>query len=311
MKAKKALVSVVVPVYDSEATIGSCIESILAQSFVDFELILVNDGSRDGSGKICDRYAGKDVRVSVIHQSNKGRTAARAAGVSVATGEWIAFVDSDDRLLPDSLAGLYAKADDGTDIVFGNGYSLPGESRKSIPIDDFRHLAVRAEGMIGVPWGSLYRRSIVTPYLFDIPRDIVNGEDYIYWLRLVFQTEKVVNMVYECVYDKGEDHTSNCFVWTADYAYRLNEFREASIPPHVRDTYLCDMIEDRLVNLFSVAVWSPKKEWADSRFYADIMHDMNVVGMRLSFKKKMFFMLPCRWLRKGYSRAGEILNRIR
>ena len=88
--------SVIVPVYNTEKYLRECIDSILAQTFTDFELILVNDGSTDGSGAICDEYAGKDPRIRVIHQENGGITGARKSGVRVAQGEYVTFVDSDD-----------------------------------------------------------------------------------------------------------------------------------------------------------------------------------------------------------------------
>lgn len=90
--------SVIVPVYNTEKYLRECIDSILAQTFPDFELILVDDGSPDGSGAICDEYAGKDPRIHVIHQENGGVTNARKAGMRIAKGDWISFVDSDDWL---------------------------------------------------------------------------------------------------------------------------------------------------------------------------------------------------------------------
>ena len=88
--------SVIVPVYNTEKYLRECIDSILAQTFTDFELILVNDGSTDGSGAICDEYTEKDPRIQVIHQENGGITVARKCGVRVARGEYVTFVDSDD-----------------------------------------------------------------------------------------------------------------------------------------------------------------------------------------------------------------------
>ena len=88
--------SVIVPVYNTEKYLRECINSILAQTFTDFELILVNDGSTDGSGAICDEYADKDPRIRVIHQQNGGITVARKSGVRAARGEYVTFVDSDD-----------------------------------------------------------------------------------------------------------------------------------------------------------------------------------------------------------------------
>ena len=298
-------ISVIVPVYNSADTIGECIESVLHQYFSSFELVIIDDGSHDGSGAICDGYVGDNHHVRVIHQENRGRTAARAAGVRESKGRWVCFVDSDDQLPYTALADLYKRADDATDIVFGNGYTLDGEQRPTIPMSDFRHLAVRAEGTIGVPWGSLYRRSVLTPYLFDVPSHIVNGEDYLFWLRLVFSTERPVNVVYEKVYEKGDDHTSNCFKWTSEYCYELNELRKTSIPQALHQEYLSDMIADRLENMFSVAQWSKRSEWADSRYYCELLSDMASQGMKLSLKSRLYFALPFLWLRRLYAWVSQ------
>ncbi len=97
------LVSVVVPVYNVERYLRKCIESILAQTYEKFELILVNDGSKDNSGKICDEYAKIDKRIKVIHQKNGGLSNARNSGIRVSKGDYIYFVDSDDYLETESL----------------------------------------------------------------------------------------------------------------------------------------------------------------------------------------------------------------
>lgn len=99
--AKK--VSVILPVYNTEPYLDRCIESILTQTFADFELIIVDDGSTDGSGKICDYYATRDERVRVLHEVNSGVSAARNIGLKHMTGDWVTFVDSDDWLEPSAL----------------------------------------------------------------------------------------------------------------------------------------------------------------------------------------------------------------
>ena len=91
-----AQVSIIVPVYEVEKYIRKCIESIQAQTFSDFELILVDDGSKDASGRICDEYAKKDKRIRVIHKENKGVSAARNDGIKDSMGEYICFIDADD-----------------------------------------------------------------------------------------------------------------------------------------------------------------------------------------------------------------------
>lgn len=101
------VISVIVPVYNAEKYLNRCIESILDQTFKDLELILVDDGSKDSSGDICEKYAGRDQRIKVIHQENKGQAAARNRGVFSAAGEWIAFVDADDMIQQQMLEYLY------------------------------------------------------------------------------------------------------------------------------------------------------------------------------------------------------------
>lgn len=97
-------VSVIVPVYKAEKYLHRCVDSILAQTFTDFEVLLIDDGSPDRSGEICDEYAKKDSRVRVFHKENGGVSSARNVGLKEAKGEWITFSDSDDEMLPDALS---------------------------------------------------------------------------------------------------------------------------------------------------------------------------------------------------------------
>ena len=109
-------VSVIVPVYQVEAYLPQCIDSILAQSFQDFELILVDDGSPDGSGEICDRYAERDPRIHVLHKKNAGVSCARNSGLELAAGEYVTFCDSDDAYEPEHLEILLRRLlDNGAD----------------------------------------------------------------------------------------------------------------------------------------------------------------------------------------------------
>ena len=100
------IVSIIVPVYNVEKYINRCIDSILAQTFTDWECILVVDGSPDKSGEICDEYSARDSRIRVIHKPNGGVSSARNVGINLATGEWITFVDSDDFIDADSLFSM-------------------------------------------------------------------------------------------------------------------------------------------------------------------------------------------------------------
>lgn len=101
------MISVIVPVYNVEEYLPTCIESILNQTYKDLEILLIDDGSTDNSGKICDKYAKEDGRCIVVHQPNKGVSEARNTGLKHATGEYISFIDGDDYIHPQMLEILY------------------------------------------------------------------------------------------------------------------------------------------------------------------------------------------------------------
>lgn len=124
-------ISIIVPIYKAEKYIHHCIDSILAQTFTDFELILVNDGSPDNCGAICDDYALKDKRVRVIHKENGGVSKARNTGLDNAIGEWIYFSDSDDELYSDALETLTKNIDKGIAYAMA-GYTLHDEKGGTI-----------------------------------------------------------------------------------------------------------------------------------------------------------------------------------
>lgn len=117
--------SVIIPVYNVKPYLGECLDSILSQTYGDFEMILVDDGSTDGSGELCDRYAAQDARICVIHQSNQGLSAARNHGIAQAKGEYLMLVDSDDYLLRRNALELLAERADGCDLVAFDWREIP------------------------------------------------------------------------------------------------------------------------------------------------------------------------------------------
>ena len=108
----KPEISIIIPVYNAECYLRRCMDSILSQTFENYEIILIDDGSIDESGKICDEYAAADSRIIVIHQKNQGQSVARNNGIQRARGEWIHFVDSDDFIHPQMLELLYKAVKD-------------------------------------------------------------------------------------------------------------------------------------------------------------------------------------------------------
>lgn len=133
-------VSVIIPVYNSEKYVIQCIDSILSQDFDDFELLLINDGSTDSSGEICDEYAEKDKRIKVFHKENGGPSSARNLGIIHAQGEWIAFVDSDDWVSEDYFE-LFKNPEIESDWILLNMKSFKdGVCKNKIEFDNF-HLS--------------------------------------------------------------------------------------------------------------------------------------------------------------------------
>ena len=172
------LVSVIVPAYNIAPWLGACVSSILAQTFGDFELLLVDDGSTDGTGEICDRFA-SDSRVRVIHRTNGGLSEARNTGLDAAVGEFIAFVDGDDLLAPDFLEVLYALAEQGAEIAECSFVRFSGEDAAfadSVESPAFftreealrEHLAERRFRQ--TVWGKLIRRACIGDLRFPAGR---------------------------------------------------------------------------------------------------------------------------------------------
>ena len=177
-------ISVIVPVYNVEQYLAECISSILSQTFTDFELLLVDDGSPDRCGEICDEYAGKDKRVRVFHQENAGLSCARNKGLEHASGTYIAFVDSDDYVTSTYLQELYAslpadKSQRGTvicgfDKLFPDGslHTVHVPQQTILPMDCSRVLAELVGKYVMYAWAKLYDNRLITVSgLFLLCRD--------------------------------------------------------------------------------------------------------------------------------------------
>ncbi len=185
------LISVIVPVYNVQKYLPRCIESILNQSYKDIELILVDDGSPDNSGDICDYYAKKDSRVVVIHKENGGASSARNAGLDVAKGKFINFVDSDDYIPNDSLENLInLQKENDADLVCCT-YERYLQNNKIVPVKfydkffniekvDYEGINILLSDLFRGPWAKLFKNSIikVNNILFD--EKIKIGEDTIF-----------------------------------------------------------------------------------------------------------------------------------
>ena len=202
-----ALVSVIVPVYKVEQVVKNCIESILNQTFTDFELILVDDGSPDNCPKMCDDYAEKDSRIKVVHKENGGLSDARNVGMEVATGEYVSFIDSDDYISLDFYETLLETiVDNDSDIVECSVVKFYENEKFDEYSDDLKvtnYETVDAlDGLISENpfkqhvWNKLYKSSVA----LDIPYAVGKLNEDEFWTYQVFGKAKKVTRINKTMY---------------------------------------------------------------------------------------------------------------
>ena len=207
-------VSIIIPVYNTEQYLFHCLDSILNQSFSDFELLLIDDGSSDGSGAICDVYSEKDNRIRVFHKENGGVSSARNMGLDKANGEWVAFLDSDDLFPEDALSKLLLCSDDDVDMVYGGIRKFDESS------DTIETIAVRGRERISVEealdafvapeerngdwhkylYNRIYRMIIIKRFGLRFKEEIYYKEDGLFVVQYLCQCENKVACIPDIVY---------------------------------------------------------------------------------------------------------------
>ena len=192
------MISVIVPVYNVEAYLDKCISSIVNQTYSNLEIILVDDGSPDRSGEICDAWSEKDHRIQVIHQKNAGGGAARNAALDVAQGELIAFVDSDDYLAPEMFACMNRHMIDDVDLVECDFISVCDEDALFDSTETLVHTYTSEDAMLEniqdrffrqLIWNKLYRREILEGVRFPEEKGI---DDEFFTYRAIGNSKKLV-----------------------------------------------------------------------------------------------------------------------
>ncbi len=284
--------SIVIPMYNTERTLHRCVDSILAQTFTDFELLLVNDGSKDKSAEICDEYAQKDSRIRVFHKKNGGVTSARKTGVEKAQGEWMLFVDADDALPHTDVLQIWMNH------AVGNNYDIliGRKDTKSYGIDEISaekncSYAVGSDLFLPcAPWARLIRRSLFDVETFNIPREIIQGEDALMNIRLAFKNEKPVKLVSEHLYcyTENTDGATSKFKDSIDYETLYDKYRMQSIPEEARSAFATEIASTRINGLIILFMQQGKNTWRNTKFYADIIDDIEKYHCRLKTFHRLF-----------------------
>ena len=208
-------ISIIVPVYNVEQYLCQCIESILSQNYSDFELLLINDGSKDNSGKICDKYASIDCRIKVFHKKNGGVSSARNIGLQYACGDYVTFVDGDDMLMEDDmlfqLYHLYL-SDIKYEIIEFPGLYFAGNKEKeylnriqcnlelSKPVSIFNYWFTNPRFEV---WGHLFKRSLLQGICFD--EMLTVGEDVVFLMEALQRCKSYLAVKEGCYYYRYRD----------------------------------------------------------------------------------------------------------
>lgn len=253
--------SIIVPVYNVEKYLNECVDSILRQTFEDFELILVDDGSQDSSSQICDQYALQDARVNVIHQINRGQSSARNSGVEISKGKYIIFIDSDDYVESERfLSSIYEKAKTGIDIVnykFRKYYDLEkrfDECKYHFPSLDTQmnygdKIAeiVKHDAFYCSPWSKAVRGEVIRENHIEFLEGIVaEDQDWYYQVILNSRTIDGIDISY-MVYRQRSNSVSTS--WTIknlqDCLFILEKWykkiAEADIEASLRNAMFCSL----------------------------------------------------------------------
>lgn len=200
-------VSILIPAYNIEDYIGTCIESCLAQTYSNFEMIIVDDGSTDLTGEICDVYSQKDTRIRVIHQNNLGLASARNNALSLANGKYIIFVDGDDIVAKDLLQiALNEINKEGCDIVFwqfqqGDGRNIIWKEtlcvREQVILDSEKCLELLLQRKISeMVWQGIYKTSLIKDIIFPVGR--INED--VYWKYKAIENAEKIKIISDNLY---------------------------------------------------------------------------------------------------------------
>lgn len=208
-------ISIIVPVYNVDRYLEDCINSILNQSFYNFELILINDGSKDCSGEICDNYASKDKRVKVIHKNNEGVSIARNIGIDMSKGKYIMFCDSDDVVEKDWCRSLYNLYTNNHNSVAVCGFNIINyRNNKSenifkifnkdkkinyLKVKDFYELYDK--NLLNYPWNKIYDAKIIKENKIKFEENITLGEDLLFNLKYFEFVKGDIVVLNECKYN--------------------------------------------------------------------------------------------------------------
>lgn len=290
-------ISVVVPIYNMEKLMRKCLDSIMAQTFQDYECLLIDDGSKDGSPAICDEYAARDSRVKAFHKQNEGVSAARQYGMDNAVGEYVIHIDPDDWVEPKMLEELYKKAkEDNADMVICDFYenSYKGQiyiKQQPSSLDSKVVLKELFKHLHGSCCNKLVRKKIFRDYNVFFPPGVCACEDLYVIASLLKNEIKVsyINMAFYHYVRNSQDSLSRRFDNNSEnnYIYLRNLFVEL-----FKDSELYNLVNYKFTyTLVASAFWGGRQFYTSKQFSKQFVPYVRVISRPpFTVKKKLLLL---------------------
>lgn len=297
------MISVIVPIFNAEKYLHRCIKRILAQDYTDYELLLIDDGSTDNSGTICDEYAIKDNRIRVFHKENGGVSSARNWGLDKAIGEYIMFVDSDDYMLPGMLEVMLSTLESKkADLVVcgttetGGGYWRPiADVDYSINQLKENFVSLLHTELLSPPWNKIYKKEIIGSNRFC--DDISFGEDLLFNIQYLKKCENISFIKESPFYHEKENENSLVIKFNRNRLFdiekvwvvvdRFSEDKEGLYSKYLRDltVYIRQLLKTKQY------LWSEKKNILEEWSSIALIKNLNLFDYKIYYLNWILLLL--------------------
>lgn len=303
LKSDMCKISIIIPIYNAEKYLHRCIDSIISQTFTDFELLLINDGSKDISGAICENYAAIDSRITIFHKENKGVGSARNLGLVNAIGEYIMFVDSDDYMLPSMLEVMLSTLESKkADLVVcgttetGGGYWRPiADVDYSINQLKKNFVSLLHTELLSPPWNKIYKKEIIGSNRFC--EDISFGEDLLFNIQYLEKCENISFIKESPFFHEKENENSLVVkfnrnrlldiekVWVV--VDRFSERKEGLYSKYLRDltVYIRQLLKTKQY------LWSEKKNILEEWSSIALIKNLNLFHYKIYYLNWILLLL--------------------
>ena len=307
------MISIIIPVYNASLTLRHCVDSIISQSFFDWELILINDGSTDDSGFLCDEYANIDSRISVIHKTNGGVSSARNIGLDLAKGEWITFIDSDDYV---SIDYLQAIENTQSDMVITECYHFDMKNKPvlyqpfgaAVYSDKQSYLSFMTNNLnkltMLTPWAKFFKKDIIGSDRFRINQRLGEDSEFVFRYYAKINTAEVSNkglyyyydvpshFKYKLTLSEALEGLNNVYM-----VYEILPFRN-SLFESLELSLFCYVCRYDLINSAHRWFRSPvvRKMFVNAKLHMDRMHRMKYILFQIPYLFRIYHFFTKKWV---------------